>query len=140
MQYDVVSSAYFPYEATTYQMFVLHHRISTSFGMAWFNPSCMLVEQRICNIATSSSPFRIYRTKSLFKVWAPFLPTQITTSRQSRTIRNIATNVASMFMHTCQLFSIVLTSSQLSRRHQNMWATLITGATLHVHEVLSKFS
>ena len=58
--------------------------------------------------------------------------------RNQQAIRNIATNIASMFTRTCRLFSIVVTSSRLSWRHQNMWATLITGATLH--EVLSKFS
>ena len=46
-------------------------------------------------------------------------------------LRNTATNVTSMFTRTCRLFSIVVTSSWLSWRHQNMWATLITGATLH---------
>ena len=39
------------------------------------------------------------------------------------TIRNIATNVASMFTRTCRLFSIVVKSSRLLWHHQNMWAS-----------------
>ena len=53
-------------------------------------------------------------------------------SRIDGAIRNITTNVASMFTRTCRLFSIVVTSP----KYTFVICTLVTGATLHD---LSKF-